>query len=67
VRDALSTHEVSTIVLPTNSGAVLKIRKGSTPEPEQAELYRLLGVPAELIRPTKIWIYPPAAEGEHSD
>ena len=58
VRDALATHEVSTIVLPTDSGAILKIRKGSAPEAEQVELYRLLGVPKELIRPRKTWILP---------
>ncbi len=59
VRDALATHEISTIVLPTDSGAILKIRKGSTPEAEQVELYRLLDVPAELIRPKRTWIHPP--------
>ena len=67
VRDALATREISTIVLPTDSGAILKIRKGSTPEAEQVELYRLLEVPTELIRPTKTWIYLPANEGRHSD
>ena len=67
VRDALSTHEISTIVLPTDSGAMLKIRKGSTPEAEQVELYRLLQVPAELIRPKKTWVYLPTHEGRHSD
>jgi len=59
VRDALATHEISTIVLPTDSGAILKIRKGSTPEAEQVELHRLLDVPAELIRPKRTWIHPP--------
>ena len=55
VRDILETHQVSTIVLPTNTGAVLKIRKGSTPEPEHQELYRLLDVPAEVMKPQKTW------------
>ena len=67
VRDALATREISTIVLPTDSGAILKIRKGSTPEAEQVELYRLLEVPTELIRPRKTWIYLPTNEGRHSD
>ena len=57
----------STIVLPTDSGAILKIRKGSTPEAEQVELYRLLDVPTELIRPKKTRIYLPTNEGRHSD
>ena len=59
VRDTLATHEISTIVLPTDNGAILKIRKGSTPEAEQVELYRLLEVPTELIRPKRTWIHPP--------
>ena len=59
VRETLATHEISTIVLPTDSGAILKIRKGSTPEPDQVELYRQLDVPAELIRPRRTWIHPP--------
>jgi IS4 transposase len=55
VRDALANHVVSTIVLPTEGGKVLRIRKGSTPEPEQLELYRLLDVPPEIMRPIKTW------------
>jgi transposase len=55
VRDALRSHQIVTIVLPTTSGPVLRIRKGSTPEPHQRELYRLLGVPDEIIPPHKTW------------
>ena len=29
----LKTHQVNTIVLPTDGGLVLRIRKGTTPEP----------------------------------
>lgn len=54
IRDGLVTHQVCTTVLPTSTGAVLKIRKGSTPEPEQANLYRLLDVPDEVM-PAKRW------------
>ncbi len=32
-REALSTHHVVTVVLPASHGEVLRIRKGSTPEP----------------------------------
>ena len=55
VRQTLETHQVNTIVLPTDRGAVLRIRKGSTPEPEHLELYRLLNVPTEVIKPKKTW------------
>ena len=55
VRDTLATHQVGTIVLPTDDGRVLRIRKGMTPDPEHLELYRLLGVPPEIMRPIKTW------------
>lgn len=55
VRDALETHQVATIVLPTDTGPVLRIRKASTPEPEHRELYRLLGVNETIARPKKTW------------
>ena len=55
VRDTLATHQVGTIVLPTNDGRVLRIRKGMAPEPEHLELYQLLRVPAQIMHPTKTW------------
>jgi len=55
VRETLKNHQVATIVLPTDDGSVLRIRKGSTPEPEHRELYRLLGVSETLMRPKKTW------------
>jgi transposase len=58
VRDALRSHQLVTIVLPSTDGPVLRIRKGSTPEPHQRELYRLLGVPDQIIRPRKTWSRP---------
>jgi transposase len=55
IRQTLSTHQVATIVLPTDRGKVLRIRKGMTPEPGHLELYRLLKVPQEIMHPIKIW------------
>jgi hypothetical protein len=55
VRETLATHQVATIVLPTDGGKTLRIRKGMTPEPAHLELYRLLDVPAEVMQPIKIW------------
>jgi transposase len=55
LRDQLSTHQVVTVVLPTSTGEVLKIRRGTTPEPTHREIYRLLGIPEEVIRPVKTW------------
>jgi transposase len=55
VRETLKTHQVATVVLPTEGGKELRIRKGSTPEPVHRELYDKLAVPAEIIRPRKSW------------
>ena len=55
VRETLASHSVATMVLPTDGGKELRIRKGTTPEPEQLELYRLLNVPSEIMQPIKTW------------
>jgi hypothetical protein len=55
VRDLLATHMFATIVLPTDGGGVLRIRRGATPEPDHRVLYEALGVPTEIIRPVKTW------------
>jgi hypothetical protein len=57
------THERAekldgTYLLRTDRGAVPRIRRGSTPEPEQRKLYELLGVPLEVVRPHKSWSEP---------
>jgi len=56
IRETLETHEVVTVVLPTTSGDKLKIRRGTTPEPEQAEIYQALGIDGEVINPVKTWV-----------
>ncbi len=55
VRDTLKTHQVCTIVLPTNSTSCLRIRKAATPEPEVQEIYRCLGIPAQVLKPHHTW------------
>jgi len=55
VRETLKTHQVNTIVLPTDGGLVLRIRKGTTPEPAHRELYARLGIDPEIIRPRRSW------------
>jgi len=64
VRETLKTHQVSTIVLPTDKGDVLRIRRGSTPEPQHQEIYNLLEIPPEPMKPTRKWT---GAQDEHSD
>jgi transposase len=63
VRDVLATHEITTIVLPTDQDGVLRIRRSATPEQNHRVLYEALGVPIEIIRPLKTWERKP----KHSD
>jgi len=58
VRDILSTHEICTIVLPTEDSSELRIRKDSVPEPQHMELYDLLTVPHQITKPKKTWVRP---------
>jgi len=53
VRDSLKTHHVCTVVLPTAEGAVLRIRKGGTPEPVHTEIYKLLAIPSKVMEETR--------------
>ncbi|MGE5572738.1 MAG: IS1634 family transposase [Bacteroidota bacterium] len=55
VRDVLSSHQVVTVVLPTVGKGVLRIRKGSTPEPEHVRIYDALGVPHTVMIPVRTW------------
>jgi transposase len=56
LREELTTHQVVTVVLPASNGDVLKIRKGSTPEPRHNEIYATLRIPAEVMKPVKTWV-----------
>ena len=53
VREQLQTHQVNTIVLPTDGGMELRIRKATVTEAVHQELYRLLGIPAEIMHPQR--------------
>jgi transposase len=55
LRQQLSTHQVVTVVLPTKKGRILKIRKGTTPEPIHREIYSTLKIPTEVMKPVKTW------------
>lgn len=54
VREALKTHQVNTVVLPTNAGE-LRIRQGSTPERDHRDIYEKLGISTEIIPTRKTW------------
>jgi transposase len=55
VRETLKTHQINTIVLPTDGGMVLRIRQGTTPEAAHQDLYKNLHISSEIIRPHKTW------------
>ncbi len=55
LRQQLSTHQVITVVLPTQDGRVLKMRKGTTPEGIHREIYSTLKIPMEVMKPVKTW------------
>jgi transposase len=61
VRETLKTHQVNTIVLPTDGGMVLRVRQSTTPETSHRELYQKLRIGSEIVSPRKTWSR--AAEG----
>jgi len=55
VREQLRTHQIVTVVLPTDDGRCLTIRKATTPEPEHREIYRVLNMPHEPMAAVRAW------------
>src|SRR5438128_5130906 len=55
LRQQLSPHQVVTIVLPTTDRRILKIRKGSIPEPVHRQIYATLHIPSEIMKPIQTW------------
>jgi hypothetical protein len=55
LRQPLSTHQLLTVILPTSTGAVLKLRQATNPEPIHREIYATLGISPEIIKPSRTW------------
>jgi len=55
LREQLSTHQVSTIVLPLSDGRVLNIRQGGSPEPIHKKIYEILRIPPMVMKPIRTW------------
>ena len=53
VREELATHQVVTVNLPTSDGNVLSIRRATAPEATHKNLYTLLGIPSDIIKPVR--------------
>jgi len=56
LREQLSTHHVATVVMPTADGRKLAIRRGSIPEQRPREIYRLLGIQGDPMKPIRTWV-----------
>ena len=56
LREELRTHQIATTTLPTADGRTLAIRRGSVPERRPREIYRLLGLDPEPMKPIKTWV-----------
>jgi transposase len=55
LREHLSTHQVATVLLPALDGRILTIRRASTPDPIHRDIYRVLQIPSEVMKPVKAW------------
>jgi transposase len=55
LREQLSTHQVATVVLPAIDGRLLQIRKASTPDDVHRDIYRVLQISPEIMKPVKTW------------
>jgi len=55
VRDTLKTHQICTVVLPTDDGSCLRIRKAATPDSDVQQLYRHLDISPDIIKPRHTW------------
>ena len=62
VRNTLKTHQLCTIVLPSKADKCLRIRKAATPDPDVKDLYRLLDISPQIIKPIRTW-----SEHQNSD
>jgi transposase len=58
IRETLRTHQVVTVVLPTATGEVLRIRRATTPEAAHKEVYDLLSISPEIMKPVRQWTSP---------
>ena len=55
LRQQLSTHQVVSVVLPTQEGRYLKIRTGTSPQPIHKQIYSTLKIPLEVMKPRRSW------------
>ena len=54
VRDILKTHQICTVVLATDDGSCLRMRKAATPDPDVQQFYRHLDISPDIIKPRQV-------------
>jgi len=62
VCDTLKTHQVCTVVLPTDDGSCLPIRKAATPQPAVHQRYQNLAISTPVIAPQHTWTQAPNSD-----
>jgi transposase len=58
IKKELGTHQIVTISMQADNGRTLLIRQATNPNPPQALIYDALKVPAQIIKPVRIWCDP---------
>ena len=58
IKNMLKTHQVVTVILPTTTGEILKIRRGVNAEEKHLAIYRSLGISSEVMKPMRTWHIP---------
>ena len=58
IKKMLTTHQVVTVILPTTTGEILKIRRGVNVEPQHRAIYRALGISSKVMKPIRTWHIP---------
>lgn len=61
IKKELSTHQIITASMQADNGRTLLIRQATNPNPPQALIYKMLKVPAQIIKPVRIWCDPEPA------
>ena len=61
IKKELGTHQIVTASMQAHDGRTLLIRQATNPNPPQILIYQALKVPAQIIRPVRIWCSPEPA------
>jgi len=58
IKKELSTHQIVTVSMQADNGRTLLIRQATNPNPPQTLIYDALKIPAQIIKPVRIWCDP---------